>query len=236
MDGKIKEQTRMRAGIARRMVESKQQVPHFYVQIEVVVDGLRDRLDELNDNDGAPRTTMTVALVRACVAALRKHPRFNGVWTRDGLLQADEINVAVAITLDDGVVAPALLGADSLDVQATAVALRDVAERARTQRLRPAEISGATFTLSNLGMFDVSGFTAIITPPQVAVLAAARPVNRWVVSKDVPELTAVMTATLSADHRAVDGADAARFLETFKDAMQNPETLLPASNDRKEGI
>jgi pyruvate dehydrogenase E2 component (dihydrolipoamide acetyltransferase) len=236
MNGKIVEQTRMRAGIARRMVESKQQAPHFYVQTEVVVDGARDRLAELNQDAGAPRVTMTVALVRACVAALRAHPQFNSVWTADGLLQADEVNVGIAIALDDGLVAPALLGADTLDVTATAAALRDLAERARTQRLRPAEISGATFTLSNLGMFDVTAFTAIVTPPQVAILATARAVERWLVEDEKPARAAVLTATLSADHRAVDGVDAARFLETFKKAIEDPETLLPEPTDLKEAM
>src|SRR5581483_7535886 len=140
MDGTLVEQTRMRAGIARRMVESKQQAPHFYVQTEVSVGPLQDRLAALNEG-AEERTTMTVALVRASVAALRGHPRLNVVWT--------------------------------------AAALRDLVERARSQRLRPAELSEATFTLSNLGMFEVSAFTAIVTPPQVAILATGRPVERW---------------------------------------------------------
>jgi pyruvate dehydrogenase E2 component (dihydrolipoamide acetyltransferase) len=232
MEGTLVEQTRMRAGIARRMVESKQQAPHFYVQTEIAVDGVQHRLAELKGDGGGPRITMTVALVRACVAALESHRRFNAVWTPDGLLEADEINVGIAIGLDDGLVAPALLGADRLDVAETAAALGDLVERARAQRLRPAEISGATFTLSNLGMFDVSAFTAIVTPPQVAILATGRPVERWV-GGDAPERASVLTATLSADHRAVDGVDAARFLETFKHAMEDPGTLLP---DPKEAM
>jgi pyruvate dehydrogenase E2 component (dihydrolipoamide acetyltransferase) len=179
---------------------------------------------------------MTVALVRACVAALAGHRKFNAVWTPEGLLEADEINVGVAIGLDDGLVAPALLGADRLDVAETAAGLADLVERARSGRLRPAEISGATFTLSNLGMFDVSAFTAIVTPPQVAILATARPVTRWVGDGDRPVRASIMTATLSADHRAVDGVDAARFLETFKQAMENPETLLAERVDVKEVV
>jgi pyruvate dehydrogenase E2 component (dihydrolipoamide acetyltransferase) len=222
VNGKIVEQTRMRAGIARRMTESKQQVPHFYVQAEVAVDVLRDRLAALNQDGAGPRATMTTALVLACAAALREHPKFNSVWTSDGLLEADEINVGIAIALDDGLVAPALLGADALGIRGAAAALHDLAERAKTQRLRPAEISGATFTLSNLGMFEVSAFTAIVTPPQVAILATARPVERWTAAGSI----GVLTATLSADHRAVDGVDAARFLETFKHAMEDPATLL----------
>jgi pyruvate dehydrogenase E2 component (dihydrolipoamide acetyltransferase) len=235
MDGQLVEQTRMRAGIARRMTESKQQAPHFYVQTEVAIDGVHARLAEVNADGADPRVTMTSALVRACVAALREHPRVNAVWTPDGLLQASDINVGIAVALDDGLVAPALLAADRLDMRETAASLRDLAERARASRLRPAELSEATFTLSNLGMFAVTAFTAIVTPPQVAILATARPVERWVARDGVPERASVLTATLSADHRALDGADAARFLETFKQAMEDPATLFGAA-ETKEAI
>jgi pyruvate dehydrogenase E2 component (dihydrolipoamide acetyltransferase) len=217
------------------MVESKQQAPHFYVQTEVAVDGVQSRLAELNANGESTRITMTAALVRACAAALRAHPRLNAVWTPDGLLEASEINVGIAIALDDGLVAPALLGADHLDPPRTAAALRELAERARAGRLRPAELGGATFTLSNLGMFDVTAFTAIITPPQVAILATARPVERWTLVNGEPAPISMLTATLSADHRALDGADAARFLETFKQALEDVDTLL-AAPDLKEAM
>lgn len=234
MEGKLVEQTRMRAAVARRMVESKQQAPHFYVQTEVVTDGVSDRLAVLNER-GATHATMTVALVRACVEALRAHPNVNSVWTPDGLLQATSVNLGIAIALEHGLVAPALLAAERLDVDATATALRDLVERARNTRLRPAEMTEATFTLSNLGMFDVSAFTAIVTPPQVAILAVARPVERWTFEDGEPVRRRVMTATLSADHRALDGVDAARFLETFKQAIEDSETLL-AEPEPKEAM
>jgi pyruvate dehydrogenase E2 component (dihydrolipoamide acetyltransferase) len=222
MDGRLVEQTRMRAGVGRRMTESKQHVPHFYVQTEMHVDALRARLAELKERGGDVRVTMTVALVRACVAALREHRRFNSIWTPEGLLEADEINIGIALALDDGLLAPALLGADRLDVAGTAAALGDLSDRARTSKLRPRELSDGTFTLSNLGMFEVSAFTAIVTPPQVAILATARPVERLTPAGPA----GLLTATLSADHRAVDGADAARFLETLKHAIEDPDSLL----------
>jgi pyruvate dehydrogenase E2 component (dihydrolipoamide acetyltransferase) len=229
VDGRLVEQTRMRAGVGRRMTEAKQQVPHFYVQTEVAVDALRARLAALKER---VHVTMTAALVRACVAALREHRRFNSVWTPEGLLEVDEINVGIAIALDDGLLAPALLGADGLDVAGTAAALGDLAERARSSRLRPRELSDATFTLSNLGMFDVSAFTAIVNPPQVAILATARPVERLTPAGPA----GLLTATLSADHRAVDGADAARFLETFKQAIEDPDSLLPEPSVVEEAM
>jgi pyruvate dehydrogenase E2 component (dihydrolipoamide acetyltransferase) len=235
MDGRLIEQTRMRAGIARRMVESKQQAPHFYVQTEVAVDGIRERLAALRGDDDAPRVTMTAALARACVIALQAHPRVNSVWTPEGLLEASDINLGIAIALDDGLVAPALLRAGLLDLPAIATGIADLAERARALRLRPAEISDATFTLSNLGMFSVTAFTAIVTPPQVAILATARPVEHWSFASGAPVARTTLTATLSADHRALDGVDAARFLEAFKQAMEEPEALL-AERDPKEAI
>jgi pyruvate dehydrogenase E2 component (dihydrolipoamide acetyltransferase) len=226
MDGKIVEPTRMRAAIAGRMVESKQQAPHFYVQTEVTTDGVRRRLQTLNERGGT-HVTMTAALVRATVGALRLNPKLNSIWTADGLLQVNAINLGVAIALDDGLIAPALLDVDDLDVEATAAALADLVERARNSRLRPAETTDATFTLSNLGMFDVTAFTAIVAPPQVAILAVARPVERWSFDDGEPVRRSIMTATVSADHRALDGVDAARFLETFKRSFEDSETLLP---------
>jgi pyruvate dehydrogenase E2 component (dihydrolipoamide acetyltransferase) len=226
MDGLLIEQTRMRAGIARRMSESKQQAPHFYVQTEIGVDRLASALESLNAGAPPVRITMTAALARACVETLRAHPRFNSVWTADGLLEVRAVNLGVAIAVDDGLLAPAVLHAGSLDLVGLGSALGDLAARARTQKLRPAEITDATFTLSNLGMFDVTAFTAIITPPQVATLATARPVERWLLVDGVPTSSSRMTVTLSADHRAVDGADAARWLETFKALVESADMLL----------
>jgi pyruvate dehydrogenase E2 component (dihydrolipoamide acetyltransferase) len=234
MEGQLVEQTKMRAAIARRMVDSKQQAPHFYVQTEIAVDDLRERLQAVNERSDT-HATMTVALVRATAQALRAHPKLNSVWTPDGLLQARPINIGIAIALDDGLIAPAVLDADELDVEATAAQLADLVERARSSRLRAPELGDATFTLTNLGMFDVSAFTAIVTPPQVAILATARPVERYTIEDGAPVSRTVMTATLSADHRALDGVDAARFLETFKQAIENPEALLPAP-EVKEAI
>lgn len=228
MDGQLVELTPMRAAIARRMVDSKQQAPHFYVSTEMRVDGLEELLASANADRTGVRITATAALVRAVAAALREEPRLNSVWTEAGLLQAAEVNVGVAIALDDGLIAPALLRADGLDLRGTAEALRELVDRARGRRLRPAELAEATFTLSNLGMFDVSAFTAIITPPQVAILATGRATRRLVPAADGDgvELGSILTATLSADHRALDGADAARFLQAVKGVIEAPDQLL----------
>lgn len=226
IDGVIVEQTKMRAAIAKRMAESKQQAPHFYAQIEVTTDGLQAHLEAMNEH-AETRATMTAALACATARALRRHPKLNCVWTAEGLLQASRVNLGIAVALDDGLIAPALLGAERLELAELVIALNDLVDRARAARLRPAELTEATFTLSNLGMFDVSAFTAIVTPPQVAILAVARPVARWSFDDGNPIRRSVMTATLSADHRALDGADAARFLETFKHSIESSEAFLP---------
>jgi pyruvate dehydrogenase E2 component (dihydrolipoamide acetyltransferase) len=223
----------MRSAIARRMTESKQQAPHFYVSTEVRLDAVDALIAAENAHRPSQRVTTTVALVRAVAAALRDEPRMNSVWTDEGLLEADEVNVGVAIALEGGLIAPALLAVDRLDFRETADALSDLVERARARKLRPAELTEATFTLSNLGMFDVSAFTAIVTPPQVAILATGRSVRRLLPADGGFEAASMLTATVSADHRAVDGADAARFLQAFKGALQAPERLL-TTIDRSE--
>lgn len=233
MNGRIVPQTGMRRAVARRMTDSKQQAPHFYVQAEVAMDGANEVLEETSSHTGE-RVTATALLVVACAAALRAEPRFNAVWTADGLLQADDVNVGVAIALEDGLIAPALLGADRLDLLEAAAALRDLVRRARDGKLRGTEINDATFTLSNLGMFDVSAFTAIVTPPQVAILATGRAVPRAVPVGDELRVQSILTATLSADHRAVDGADAARFLQAFKGAIEDPRSLLSKPEQLEE--
>jgi pyruvate dehydrogenase E2 component (dihydrolipoamide acetyltransferase) len=216
------------------MTDSKQQAPHFYVQTEIAMDALMSLIDEENGRAPAVRITATAALALACAAALRQQPRFNSVWTDEGLLEVDEINVGVAIALEGGLIAPALLGLDGLGLPAAAAALRDLVDRARTTKLRPAELTDATFTLSNLGMFDVTAFTAIVTPPQIAILATGRTVERVVLVAGEARAVSVMTATRSADHRAVDGADAARFLEAFKGVVESPESLLTSFEQLEE--
>lgn len=223
LDTELVEVTPMRAAIARRMQSSKQEVPHFYVSAEIRMDAAVELVEELNAerSDGA-RVSLSAVLVRACALALREHPRFNAVWTSDGLALAEQVNVSIAVALDGGLVAPAVLNADELDVSRTAEALSELVARARAGKLRGTEMTEGTFTVSNLGMFDVSSFAAIVTPPQVAVLATGKVGRRplWEDGAFVP--ASVLTATLSSDHRAVDGADAARFLGTLQELLEAP--------------
>jgi pyruvate dehydrogenase E2 component (dihydrolipoamide acetyltransferase) len=219
--------TPIRAAIGRRMSASKRDAPHFYVSTDIEMDGLIDAIaaDDAGRDEGR-RTTVTAYLLRAVALTLAEHPEFNAIWEGADLYRAGEINLGVAMALDDGLIAPALLDCRDRSVDDLASGLADLAARARAGRLRPAEISDATFTLSNLGMFDVTSFTAIVAPPQVAILAtgAARP--RAVVRAGMVVVRTMMTATLSADHRAVDGAGAARFLGTLKGLLEAPATWL----------
>jgi pyruvate dehydrogenase E2 component (dihydrolipoamide acetyltransferase) len=215
----------MRAAIGRRMQASKQEVPHFYLSTEIRMDAALAAVESLKGFSDAPRVTLSAVLVRACALSLREHPSFNAVWTSDGLALAEQVNVSVAVALEGGLIAPAVLDADRLHVPGTAEALSDLVSRARHGKLRGAEITEGTFTVSNLGMFDVSSFAAIVTPPQVAVLATGKIEKQpfWDGEAFVP--TSIMNATLSSDHRAVDGADAARFLATLHELLLDPARL-----------
>jgi pyruvate dehydrogenase E2 component (dihydrolipoamide acetyltransferase) len=214
----------MRAAIARRMVQSKQQAPHFYVSAELEVDALAAAVERLNEGrQPDDRLTLTVLLLKALALTLAEHRSFNALWNGDTLELVDAINVGVAIAVEDGLIAPAILDCDRVSIDELGSRLRDLTARTRAGRLRAPELTEATFTLSNLGMFEVSQFTAIVTPPQVAILATARAEPRAVVREGAVVARRMMTATLSSDHRAVDGVAAARFLGTLRGLVEAPE-------------
>jgi pyruvate dehydrogenase E2 component (dihydrolipoamide acetyltransferase) len=210
------EQSKMRLAVGRQMAASKQTVPHFYVSTEVVMDDVLALARRLSSEPGAPRVSVSACLVRALTETLQKLPVFNATSTPAGYVVGEAVHVGVAVALDGGLLAPALLNCEQLDLRQTAVALDDLVARARAGRLRAQEMGSATFTLSNLGMYDVTEFSAIVIPPQVAILAVGRASPRPVVVDGTIVVRSVMTATLSSDHRLVDGAEAAAFLGTFK--------------------
>ena len=215
----------MRRAIARRMTESKQLTPHFYLSTEIEMDPLVEAVATINAaRSSDARITLTAFLLRAVALTLAEHPAFNAAWAGERLERWDAINIGVAIALDDGLIAPALLDCGDRGIEDLAVGLGDLVTRTRAGKLRAAEISEGTFTLSNLGMYDVTAFTAIITPPQVAILATAKTVTRPVVRDGEVAIRKVMTATLSSDHRAVDGVGAAEFLGTLKALIEAPAT------------
>jgi pyruvate dehydrogenase E2 component (dihydrolipoamide acetyltransferase) len=217
------EPTPIRAAVGRRMSASKRDAPHFYLSTDIEMDALLATVEERSvGRPHAERATVTAFLARAVVLSLTEHPEFNAVWDGDSLFRARSIHLGIAIALEDGLIAPALLDCRDRDVDSLATGLGDLVGRARAGKLRSAEISAATFTLSNLGMFAVSGFAAIINPPQVGILATAATEPRAVVRNGEIVVRRLLTATLSADHRAVDGAGAARFLGTLKRLIEGP--------------
>jgi pyruvate dehydrogenase E2 component (dihydrolipoamide acetyltransferase) len=220
----VVEQTPMRKAIARRMVASKNEAPHFYLSAEIQVDQALRRVTDLRASSGR-RVTLTALLLRATVVALQRNPALNARWEGEALVQADEANVGVAVALDDGLVAPAVFGRDAGGVLEAAIALDDLVARARAGKLRAAEMAEGTFTLSNLGMFGVNSFIPIITPPQVAILGVGKTerLPRYEGDDCVPR--SLIDVTVSGDHRAIDGADVARFLQTLKTTVEHPEEL-----------
>jgi pyruvate dehydrogenase E2 component (dihydrolipoamide acetyltransferase) len=213
--------TRMRTAIAREMARSKREVPHFYVAADVVMDPLLATARDLAEAraDG-PRITVTALLVHRLAATLARHPAFNAVATDEGFVRIASTNIGIAIALDEGLIAPALLDCGSADLPAIATRLDDLVGRARAGRLRATELTGATFTLSNLGAYPVTWFAAIVPPPQVAILAIGRAELRPAIVDGTVVARRMLTATLSADHRAVDGAAAGAFLRTFKELIE----------------
>jgi pyruvate dehydrogenase E2 component (dihydrolipoamide acetyltransferase) len=216
----------MRRAIARRMSDSKQRVPHFYETAVVEMDAVLAGLAEINaTREPGERVTLTAVLVRALAATLVAHPAFNAVWDGDDLIRCAAVNIGVAIEVSDGLLAPALIGCEQRDLDSTAIGLRDLIARTKSGKIKAPEWADATFTLSNLGMFEVAQFTAIVVPPQVAILAVGQITPAPVVREGAVVIRQVLQATLSADHRAVDGAAGARFLGTLKGLLEQPRWI-----------
>jgi pyruvate dehydrogenase E2 component (dihydrolipoamide acetyltransferase) len=215
--------------MARRTTESWTTVPHFFVTREVDAGELvaaRERLGPRIEQERGMKLTYTDLLVALVAGALVKHPRVNGKWSKEGIHLNSEVNMGVAMATNDGVVAAVIHNADKLDLGEIAGQRRDLTERARAGRLRPSDIANATFTLSNLGMYHVDAFSAIISPPQAAILAVGSIRDRVVPVDGVPGIRPVMTLTLSADHRVLDGAQASAFLNNLTKAICQPEQWL----------
>jgi pyruvate dehydrogenase E2 component (dihydrolipoamide acetyltransferase) len=205
------------------MSDSKASIPHFYVSTEMEMNNALAAAARLNaGREREARVTITAFILKALAETLGKHPHFNAVWNGGIPQVVDSVNISVAVAVEEGLLAPAILGCETLDVEELSVRLRDAAARARAGRIRAAEAEAGTFTLTNLGGFDVSAFAAIITPPQVAILAISRITLRPVVADGDIVIRNVMTATLSADHRVVDGAAAGQFLEVLHALLRAP--------------
>ena len=216
---------------ARRLAEAKQTVPHFYVSIDMELDALLKLRGELNarspkEGPGAFKLSVNDMLVKACAVVLRRVPRVNASYTDDGVFVYDDVDISVAVSIPDGLITPILRGADKKGLVALSNEGKSLFERARAGKLKPAEFQGGSFSISNMGMYGVRDFAAIINPPQAAILAVAAGEKRPVVHDGQLAVATVMTCTLSVDHRVIDGALAAEFVSALKTIVEDPLGLL----------
>jgi pyruvate dehydrogenase E2 component (dihydrolipoamide acetyltransferase) len=217
----------MRQTIARRLVASKQQIPHFYVSVEVLVDALLALRSSANEQLAPEKLSVTDFITRAVAVALTRVPGVNASFTDAAIVQHGSVDLGIAVAVEDGLVVPVLRAAHAKSVRQISQEIKTLAELARTRRLKAQDMSGATFTISNLGMYGVKDFAAIINPPESAILAVGGTHWQPVVNAQRQIVPAqVMSLTLSADHRVVDGATGAQFLAELKKILENPLTML----------
>ncbi|MBE7474238.1 MAG: 2-oxo acid dehydrogenase subunit E2 [Anaerolineales bacterium] len=218
----------MRRTIAERLTSAARDIPQFTVSLEVEMSRAQQMVDDTRAaGSEGPRVTLTALLVKACAWVLARQPEVNASFNGDSILEWAEVNIGVAVAVEAGLIVPVIFGADRLSLADIAAQLNDLGARAREGKLRPEELRGGTFTISNLGMFGVETFTAIINPPQAAILAVGRTVKRAIVTEDEQIVVKPMASfTLTADHRVIDGAIAGRFLAALKQALERPGLLL----------
>lgn len=218
---------KMRKTIAKRLTQSKQEIPHYYLTIDCEIDELLRVRKELNER--APegvKLSVNDFLIRAAALALKKVPEVNASFAGDSLLMHKHANVGIAVAIEGGLITPIINKADEKGLAAISNEAKDLAARARDRKLKPQEYEGGGFSISNLGMYGIKHFTAVINPPQSAILAVGAGEKRAVVKGDELVAATMMTCTMSCDHRVIDGALGARFLEAFKGFVEFPATML----------
>jgi pyruvate dehydrogenase E2 component (dihydrolipoamide acetyltransferase) len=217
----------MRRATARRLTESAS-APHFFLTNVVNIERLMSFRAEVNQRyaERSIKVSVTDLLVRACATTLREHPKINASWGHDKILQHRRIHIGVAVALDDGLIVPVITDADAKGLDVIAGQTRALAERARAGRLTPDEFSGGTFTISNLGMFGIDNFTAVINPPEAAILAVGAATNEPYVHEGQLLTRPILTMTLTVDHRILDGATAAAFLRDLKRTLEEPLRMV----------
>ncbi len=221
----------MRKVIARRLSESKATIPHFYVTMDIEIDALLKLRAELNakspkDGDGAFKLSVNDLVIKAVALTLKRVPKVNASWTDENLVLFDDVDISVAVSIPDGLITPIVRRADQKGLAAISNEMKDLAARAKSGKLKPEEFQGGGFSISNMGMYGVSDFSAIINPPQAAILAVSAGLQRPVVKNGALAVATVMTCTLSVDHRVVDGALGAEWMAEFKRIMEDPLSLM----------
>ena len=217
----------MRKVIARRMTESKQQAPHFYLTVDCELDALLSLRKELNDKaDGAYKLSINDLVIKAAAVALMKVPDANAGYSEDGIRRYKNADISVAVASDKGLITPIIRNANGKGLAAISIEMKELAQKANDGKLMPEEYQGGSFSISNLGMFGVKQFDAVINMPQGCILAVGAGEERPVVKDGALAIATVMSVTISVDHRAVDGAVGAQFLGAFKSLIQDPMTML----------
>jgi pyruvate dehydrogenase E2 component (dihydrolipoamide acetyltransferase) len=217
--------SQMRKVIAKRLGESKFSAPHFYLTMEIVMDNAMQARTQMNEVSSV-KISFNDMVVKACAMALCKHPAVNSSWMGDFIRTYQHVNIGVAVAIEDGLIVPVIRFADQKTLSQIAAETKELAGKARNKKLQPNEFTGNTFTISNLGMMDIDEFTAIINPPDSAIMAVGRIKEEVYKKDDGFAVRNVMKVTLSCDHRSVDGAVGAGFLQTFKKYLENPVTML----------
>ena len=226
IDYEVEPLTSMRKTIASRLSESKQSVPHFYLTLDCELDALLKVRQELNSRSDVYKISVNDFVIRAAALTLKQVPAANASWSDEGILRYRHADISVAVATPDGLITPIVKAAEGKGLAVIANEMKDLAGRAREGKLKPEEYQGGTFSISNLGMFGVKDFGAIINPPQGCILAVGAGEQRPVVKDGALAVATVMSCTLSVDHRVVDGAVGAEFLAAFKKLIEDPLTML----------
>ncbi len=221
----------MRKVIARRLTESSRDIPHYYVSMDIEIDPLLKLREQLNarspkDGPGAFRLSVNDLIIKAAAVTLRRVPQVNASYTDENMILYDDVDISVAVSVPDGLITPIVRQADRKGLAAISNEMKDLAARAKAGKLKPEEFQGGSFSISNMGMYGVSAFTAVINPPQAAILAVAAGQQQAVVKDGALAIATVMTCTLSVDHRVADGALGAEWMAAFKKVVEDPMSLM----------
>ena len=228
-----KKNNNIRKVIAKRLLESKQNVPHFYLSCEFDITKLLEARKSINaaanhDKEGNPEYKISVndLIIKATAMALAKVPEANSSWSEDSILIYNNIDISVAVAIEDGLITPIIKNADQKDIKSISSEMKSLAKKARDGKLQPEEFQGGSFSISNLGMFGIDNFSAIVNPPQSCILAISRSVEKPVVENGQIKIANMMNVTLSSDHRSVDGAVGAKFLSHLRTYIENPILMM----------
>ena len=229
-EGEISIPSTMRKVIAKRTLEAKQQIPHFYLTVESNVDKLINLRKKINENNSI-KVSFNDLIVKAISLAMKKNPNTNVYWQNDKIYKLNNIDVSVAVAIDEGLITPIIKNADSKGLNIISGEIRELAKLAKTNSLTPEQYTGGSITVSNLGMFGISEFAAIISPPQSSILAVGKIIKKPIVVNDEVIVGNTLKSTLSADHRVLDGAVAGKLLKDFNDIIEDPFEIWIKSSD-----